>query len=318
MKKIFIFLICFLAFFIFNPSLNINAGAIDSQAGIVNTDGVNLNVRSNNSTASKIISKLKDKSYITILNSKGDFYYAEYQENTYGYVHKDYVNIISSLTKRVDTDGANLNVRYGPSTKYRQFEKIKDKDYVIILENSGSFSRILFEGNKIGYASNNYLKSIHKYPSAKLNIINYKQYDSRWAYLTLGASGKTIKQIGCLTTCMAMSESYRTNSTITPKDIRNRSSYTTDGSLYWPKGYTTSTSRNYLSITYNKLKNNIPVMIGLKDGKGGQHWVLVTGFTGGNTLDAASFIINDPSSSKTSLNEVINNYPYFYKMAYYS
>lgn len=318
MKKIFIFIICFIVIFMFNPITNINAGFLGSMAGIVNTDGVNLNVRSNNSTSSKIISKLKDKTYITILNSKGDFYYVEYKENTYGYVYKDYVNIISSLTKRVDTDGANLNVRYGPSTKYRQFEKIKDNDYVIILEDSGSFSKILFEGNKIGYASNDYLKNIYKYSSISLNIIDYKQYDSRWAYLTLGTSGKNIKQIGCLTTCMAMSESYRTKTNITPKDIRNKNSYTSDGSLYWPKGYTTSTSKNYLSIIYNKLKNNIPVMIGLKDGKGGQHWVLVTGFKGGNTLSANNFIINDPATSKTRLNEVINNYPYFYKIAYYS
>ncbi len=318
MKRIFIFVICFLTLFIFNPYLNINAGTINSQAGVVNTDGVNLNVRSNNSTSSKIISKLKDKSYVTILNTKGDFYYVEYQEDAFGYVHKSYVNIISSLNKIVNTNGSNLNVRYGPSTNYKQFEKIKDKDYVVILENNGSFSKVLFEGNKTGYVSNDYLKSLYTYDSIKLNIIDYKQYDSRWSYLTLGTSGKSIKQIGCLTTCMAMSESYRTKTTITPKDIRNKSSYTSDGSLYWPKEYTTSTSKNYLSIIYNKLKNNIPVMIGLKDGKGGQHWVLVTGFTGGNTLNAANFIINDPASNKTRLNEVIDNYPYFYKIAYYS
>lgn len=304
--------------FYIKPYLNINAGGNDIHAGIVNTDGINLNVRSNNSTSSKIISKLKDKTYITILNSKGDFYYVEYKENTFGYVHKDYVNITSSLTKIVDTDGANLNVRYGPSMNYKQFEKIKDKDYVIVLEDYNSFSKVLFEGNKTGYVSNNYIKNIYTYPSIKLNITNYKQYDSRWAHLTLGTSGKNIKQIGCLTTCMSMSESYRTNTTVTPKDIRNKSSYTADGSLYWPKGYTTSITKNYLSIIYNKLKSNIPVMIGLKDGKGGQHWVLITGFTGGNSLSTTNFIINDPASSKTRLNEVINNYPYFYKIAYYS
>jgi len=43
-----------------------------------------------------------------VISSKGDFYYVEYKENTFGYVHKDYVDIKSSNTKRVDTDGANL------------------------------------------------------------------------------------------------------------------------------------------------------------------------------------------------------------------
>ncbi len=60
-----------------------------------------------------------------------------------------------------------------------------------------------------------------------------------------------------------------------------------------------------------------PFAVGMKKANGGQHWVLVTGFTGGNSLSASNFIINDPASTKTKLSDVIANYPYFYKIAYY-
>ena len=117
---------------------------------------------------------------------------------------------------------------------------------------------------------------------------------------------------------MAMSESYRTGTTKTPATIRNSSRYTADGSLYWPSNYTTSTTSNYLSVIYNKLKNNQPVLIGLKNSYGGQHWVLVVGFTEGNSITASSFIVQDPASSKTKLSDVMNTYPIFYKLAYYN
>ncbi|MDE7384560.1 MAG: SH3 domain-containing protein [Anaeroplasmataceae bacterium] len=318
MKKILIFLGALIALFSLNIFPKANAATASSRAGIVETNGTNLNVRASNSTSSTIIGKVKDNSYLTILSEKGNFYYVEYLENTYGYVHKDYVTILSSNVKRVDTgDGSNLNVRTGPSTSYTQFEKVKHNDYVIVLANSGAFSKVLFEGNKIGYVSNSYLVSNTTYSAVSLSVVSYKQYDSRWSSLTLGSRGQTIREIGCLTTCMAMSESYRTGLEKTPATIRNSSSYTADGSLYWPSNYTTSTASDYLTTIYTKLKNNQPVLIGLKTANGGQHWVLVVGFTGANSLSASSFIVHDPASTKTKLSEVMTNYPYFYKIAYY-
>ncbi len=317
MKRLLILLGMFLAVFSLSIFPKAEAATASGQAGIVNTSGSNLNVRASNSTSSSIIGKVGDNSYLTVLSTKGDFYYVEYLENTYGYVHKDYVNIVSSKARKVNTGGANLNVRYGPSTSYYQFEKIKDGDTVIVLSDKGSWSNVLFEGNKVGYVSNDYLMSTYTYDSIKLNVVSFKQYDSRWANLTLGTRGQTIREIGCLTTCIAMSESYRTGITKTPATIRNTNSYTADGSLYWPSNYVTSTSSTYLTTVYNQLKQGKPVSVGLKKADGGQHWVLVTGFTGGNTLSSANFIINDPASTKTRLSEVIASYPYFYKIAYY-
>ncbi|MBD5390729.1 SH3 domain-containing protein [bacterium] len=318
MKKILFFLFTLVGLFFLNIFPKAEAATIASKAGIVETSGSNLNVRANNSTSSSIIGKVKDKSYVTILSESGNFYYVEYSENTYGYVHKDYVQVQSNTVKRVNTGGVNLNVRYGPSTSYAIIEKVKHNDYVVVLSNSGLFSKVLFEGNKIGYVSNDYLESVgYTYPEYRLSVPSYKQYDSRWASLPIGSYGKTMSQIGCLTTCMAMSESYRTGTTKTPAMIRSSMSYTSDGSLYWPSHYTTSTSSSYLTTIYNRLKSGKPTLIGLKNSYGGQHWVLIVGYTGSNSLSTSNFIVQDPTSTKTKLSEVMVNYPTFYKIAYY-
>lgn len=316
MKKILVFIL--MLFALFGMHIKTNATTSSIQAGVVNTDGSNLNVRASATTNSSIKSKLADGSYVTILYLSGDFYYVEYKEDTYGYVHKSYVDIVSSSVKKVETGGANLNVRYGPSTSYTQFEKIADQDEVIILSNHGGFSKVLFEGNKIGYVSNDYLSSSYKYQAISLNVPSFKQYDSRWASITIGDYGQTIAQIGCLTTSMAMSESYRTGTTITPASMRYKLSYTSSGNMYWPSNYQTQITTDYMSVAYQKLSQNKPVLIGLKNSSGGQHWVLITGYTGGNTLSTSNFKVNDPaSSSNTKLSEVMVKYPIVYKIAYY-
>ena len=60
------------------------------------------------------------------------------------------------------------------------------------------------------------------------------------------------------------------------------------------------------------------VLFGAKKSGGGQHWVVITGFTGGSRLTADRFTINDPgSNSRTNLQQFLNAYPTFYKYFYY-
>lgn len=321
-KKIILAIILTLGFFFGLNYMNnkIDASTVNAKAGITDTSGANLNVRSSNSVTSGIVAKIKDNTYLTIISSKGNWYYVEYNDSKYGYVHKDYVDIVSSNTKRVNTNGSNLNVRYGPSTSYFAFDKIGDNDYVVVLSQSGNWTRILFEGNKIGYVSSSYLSSTSQtYPKINLDVVSYKQFDSRWASKYIGNSGKTFKQIGCLTTAMAMSESYRRGTTITPLYYESISSYTADGSLYWSSRYSFSTSSSYLTNLYNILKQGKPAIIGFKNSKGSQHWVVVYGYKGSNSLSASNFLIHDPGSSyRDTLDDLIATHPTFYKTAYYS
>lgn len=319
MKKLFLSLLLITGFF-FLFTTSASASTKTSIAARANTDGYNLNVRQSTSINSAIVAKISDNSYFTIISSSGDWYYVEYKENKFGYVHKDYVSKISTNTMQVDTDGANLNARTGPSTSYIIFDKISDNDYVIVLSNSNGWAKILFEGNKIGYVSTSYLSNTsYTYPKISLNVPSYKQYDQRWANMPIGNSGKTFKQIGCVTTGMAMIESYRRGSTITPLYMESISNYTTDGSFYWPSRYQFYTAGSYLTKLYSLLKLGKPVLIGAKNYNGGQHWVVVYGYKGSNSLSASNFLIHDPgSSSRTTLNQFFNSYPNFYKLTYYS
>ena len=132
MKKIIFIFIFIWSLFCFN----FNSEASTSKpisGGIVDTNGTNLNVRSSASTSSSIKAKIKNDSYLTIYSTNGNFYYVEYKEGSFGYVHKNYVDIISTNVKKVSTTSGNLNVRYGPSTSYYKFDSIVNNDYVIIL-----------------------------------------------------------------------------------------------------------------------------------------------------------------------------------------
>ena len=311
-KKIVLFLIGCL--FMLGIGISTNAETEVIYAAVVDTQGSRLNVRKSDSIHSEIIGKINDRTYLTLGTLSNDFYGCEYLENTYGYVHKDYVQILSDDVRIVDTDGARLNVRTGPSVQNPIFEKISDQDRVVVLSTNKNFAKVLFEGNKVGYVCTDYLTSSAT-NSLCLNLVSYQQKDPRWASVTIGNS--TIAKIGCLTTCLAMSESFRTQNTYTPLTIRNTYSYTPDGSLYWKSHYHFYFAKDFLAKAYELLKQNKPVLIGLKTSSQGQHWVVIKGYKNRGILNPENFIISDPASDKSDLQQVFNEYPLFYKLAYY-
>jgi len=155
------------------------------------------------------------------------------------------------------------------------------------------------------------------YPPVGLDVVSYKQYDSRWADLYVGSSGNTVRNIGCTLTCVAMAESYSAGYYVTPAYIVRNSSFTPGGALYWPSHYTKDYTSDYLSAIYDKLCEGKPVIFHSKNRYGSSHWVLVTGFTGGDTLTADRFTINDPgSASRTTLADHLAYYPNYSKIVY--
>ena len=116
-----------------------------------------------------------------------------------------------------------------------------------------------------------------------------------------------------------MMESYRTGTTIYPDAMSKKLSYSSSGNVYWPSHYKVVTSSsNYLSGIYNQLKSGKPVLFGAKKSSGSQHWVVITGYTGGISLSASGFTINDPgSNTRKTLQQFLNEYPVFYKYFYY-
>lgn len=156
--------------------------------------------------------------------------------------------------------------------------------------------------------------------SIKLDVPHYLQGDARWAGETIGSSSYTIGKVGCALSCIAMSDSYRTGTVITPLTVAKTYAFSPDADIYWPAGYSIVTgTSDYLQIAYDALLSGKPVVFGCKKASGTQHWVVIVGYEGTLPLKASDFIINDPaSSSRRTLDAYMASYPYFYKLLYYS
>ena len=294
-----------------------SAATMNSQVGVVSVTSGRLNVRSSAGTSSTVVTSLAKDSYVTLISKSGNWWYVEYADNVYGYCHADYIKTTSGSPATVKLSSGSLNVRSGAGTSYSKIASLYNGEIVIVLSSSNGWSKILFNGTKVGYVSSQYLST--GYSSVSLSVPSFKQTDSRWANVKIGSSGKTIAQIGCATTAIAMMESYRTGTTIYPDAMSKKLSYSSSGNVYWPSNYKVVTSKsNYLNGIYNQLKNGKPVLFGAKKSSGSQHWVVITGYTGGNALSASSFTINDPgSNTRKTLQQFLNEYPVFYKYFYY-
>lgn len=293
------------------------AASSASKAGAVTTSAGKLNVRSQPSSAAPVVATLNKGNYITLISKSGSWWKVEYGKNKYGYCHSDYITVVQGTPVTVNTKSGGLNVRTGPGTSHAKSAVLYKGETVLFLKHTDGWSRVLYHGIKTGYVSAAYLSNY--YSAVSLNVPNFKQMDSRWANMEVGDSGKTMAQIGCATTAVAMMESHRTGTTIYPDAMEKQLSYTPTGNLYWPSHYRSSTSDSgYLRGIYSKLQQGRPVLLGVKNSYGSQHWVVVSGYGGGINLSASRFIIRDPgSNSRTNLQQLLNAYPSFYKYFYY-
>ena len=291
-------------------------------AGRVNTKNSSLNVRSAPSSSASIKTRLPIGSYVTLISKNGSYWYVRYNSSGYGYCHADYIYSVSTAVRQVKTTSGSLRVRSAPSSSASILAYLPSGTLVIVHTADSSFAKIIYNGNKIGYVSTNYIVKPQNftanYSAISLKVPDYKQTDSRWANVTLGSSGQSIGKIGCATTALAMTESYRTGTAIYPNAMAKKLSYTSGGAVYWPTNYTIITSSSgYLQKIYDSLKGGKPVIVGAKNAYGGQHYVVVTGVKSCDTLTPSAFYINDPgSNSRITLNQFFSVYPNFYKMLY--
>lgn len=316
----FLFVFCFCVSFSTVGTSAVNAS---SKAGIVATSSTSLNLRSSASVKGTVVTQVSKGSYLTLLEKSGDWWKVEYAKGKTAYGHSDYIDTVSSKVMYVATQSGKLNVRAKASTSGKIKTTLAKNTIVLRLSTTSSWSKILYNGNKIGYVSSQYLsetKSAATYKKIALSVKSFKQTDSRWSEVKIGTQGDTIGSSGCTTTALAMTESFHQNKTITPKDMANTLSYSSSGMLYWPSNYTTElvTSSNYLSKIYSVLNSGKPVILGMKKSNGSQHWVVITGHSkSASSLAAKNFTINDPgSNSRTLLSDFVSAYPVAYKIAY--
>lgn len=305
------------------PPRTVYAADSNSAVGAVTTGGGNLYVRKSASTGSVVLTTLKKGSYVTLMEKSGNWWRVEYNNGRYGYCHADYITPVEGKPVTVNTGGNVLNVRSGPGTGYSRIATIPHGSIVMLRSEANGWSRILYHGTKLGYVSSRYLSvgssgNTGNPGVLSMKVPSFKQTDKRWSGVPIGTTGGTIGTIGCATTGIAMLESYRTGTTIYPNEMAKKLSYTAGGSVYWPSHYTAVTSQSgYLNTIHKLLEQGKPVLLGAKNAGGGQHWVVITGFTGGE-LRTENFTINDPgSNTRTTLKQFFNAYPNFYKYFYY-
>lgn len=325
-KKILSFILLFLLLFS-SPirPITANAAQADSNVGAVTTGSGSLYVRNSPSTSGAILTALNKGSYVTLISKSGNWWKVEYAQNRYGYCHGDFITPVEGRPAQVVTPDQNvLNVRSGAGTQYSRIAALNHGDIIMVRSTANGWSRILYHGTKLGYVSSQFLSGIgnSNTPSGlspvSLSVPSMKQTDKRWASYPLGTSGGTIGTIGCATTGIAIMESYRTGTTIYPNEMAKKLSFTSGGSVYWPSHFQVVTEKSgYLKNIYQLLQQGKPVLIGAKTAKGGQHWVVIKGFSG-TELTESNFIIEDPgTTTRTNLKQFFNAYPNFYKYFYY-
>lgn len=295
-----------------------SAASLDSLVGRVTVSSGTLNVRKEPSTAAQRVTALPKGSLVTLICRSGAWWKVEYDKGQYGYCHGDYIKVESGTARSVATSSGSLNVRGGPSTSHNRVGALARGTVVLELSRSSGWSRILYHGAKTGYVSTGYLSG--GYSKISNPVPPLKQMDPRWADKEVGTSGKPFSQIGCATTAIAMVESRRRGDTIYPDVMSTQLRYTPSGSVYWPEWYFPITQTGgFLERIYELLRQGKAVLFGATNGNGKQHWVVITGFTGGDKLTPAGFTIQDPgSSTRGNLQQLLNEYPTVYKFFDYT
>lgn len=242
--------------------------------------------------------------------------------NTSGSSSSSSSNSVTVVSKTGYADvTTSLLVRKTASSRAAVIGRLKRGAAISITGEIDNWYQIRYAG-KTGYVNKAYVAfgaiSVDGYETIQLDVPLYKQYDSRWASIRIGR--ETLRSAGCVTSCLAMLQEYRTNTTCTPAMMVQKLSYTSSGNVYWPSATTQYTGSNYLTVIYQQLAAGNPVIIGAKfSGSNAQHYVTVTGYNGSKTaLSASGFTVNDPGrSGATNLKSFLARTPRFYKLIYY-
>lgn len=119
----------------------------------------------------------------------------------------------------------------------------------------------------------------------------YNQRDERWGRNNIGDSTEQVWDVGCLVTSVAM-VLKQAGSNITPADIAANGSYYFSSTAYmllpWAGGKFSSAWGFNQSSVDNRLSIGKPVIVGLKAGPYGQHFVVLKSGANGD------YLMNDP------------------------
>ena len=153
----------------------------------------------------------------------------------------------------------------------------------------------------------------------------YNQADPRWGSTYIGT--KTIAQVGCLVTSLAMTQSYHTDTEILPDEMRYQMQFDNNSILWAPiialgydlEGCSGLSTYAFCQRLYTLLEEHGPVIVGSDNVYGGSHYGVVTGCTNTDTstLKTSDFTMKDPGfSNRTTLDEHLAAYPTWFRFFY--
>ena len=139
----------------------LTAGALAVDTGVITGDVVN--ARKGPGTGYERVEQLAKGKQVTILAEENGWYKIAWNSST-GYVSKSYVSASSSgsvaasasVSPNATVTGGNINVRTGPGTGYSRVTTLGTGKRVAVLETSGSWYKISFDG-KNGYIMSDYI-----------------------------------------------------------------------------------------------------------------------------------------------------------------
>lgn len=119
----------------------------------------------------------------------------------------------------------------------------------------------------------------------------YNQRDERWGRGFIGASSEQVWEVGCLVTATAMVLKQK-GVNVTPADVAANNSYYFSDTAFmlipWNGGKFTSIWTYDQSAIDSRLANGDPVIVGLKAGPFGTHFIVLKSGSNGD------YIMNDP------------------------
>lgn len=166
---------------------NAAAADITSAAGVVTTTSGALNVRSEASTSATVLTKLPAGTYVTLIAKTGNWWRIEYAPSSYGYASADYIKYTyGSYPVSASSTSGSMTVRSGPADSYAATGAIPGGRTILVLSQSGSWLRVLYNGAQNGYVSAQEVRSLMAWPVPVSHKIN--QYFGTHKGIDIGAA----------------------------------------------------------------------------------------------------------------------------------
>lgn len=162
------------------------AAGVTSAAGLVTTSSGSLNVRSAASTSNTIITKLPSGTYVTLISKTGNWWRVEYAPSSYGYVSADYIKYVYGTYAVAPSSSGTITVRTGPADTNAVKDSVPAGRIVLVLSQSGSWLKILYNGTQTGYVRAQDVTSLMAWPVPASHKIN--QYFGTHQGIDIGSS----------------------------------------------------------------------------------------------------------------------------------